>query len=182
MRLSVITPTIGRASLRDTLASVAPQLRRGDEHIIIGDGVQPDARAMCAEFVVSYQDGPLSRSWGTAQRDYAISVAAGDWLLFCDDDDVMTPDALETVRAVVVDNPGKPHIFRMRRSLYGDELWADREIREGNVGTPMIVTPRFPDLPKWVDTYHAYTADHRFAKRITDAHGVVWRSEVICLV
>ena len=46
---------------------------------------------------------------------------------------------------------------------------------EGNVGTPMIVTPRYDDLPRWVDQYHAYTADHRFIKRLTDAHGVVWR-------
>ena len=44
-------------------------------------------------------------------------------------------------------------------------LWADPVVREGNVGTPMIVTPRYDDLPRWVDQYHAYTADHRFIKR-----------------
>lgn len=182
MRLTVITPTVARDSLRATLASIAPQLRLGDEHIVIGDGPQPDAAAMCSEFVVSYRDGPQSHSWGTAQRDYAISIARGDWLLFCDDDDVFTPDALDTVRRVVTDNPTTPHIFRMQRSLYHDVLWTDQDVRMGNVGTPMIVTPRYDEMPRWVDEWHAYTADHRFAKALTDAHGVVWREEVICLV
>ena len=182
MRLSVITPTVGRDSLRDTLASIAPQLRIGDEHIVVGDGPQPEAAAICSEFVVKYHDGPRSGTWGTAQRDYGISIARGDWLLFCDDDDVFAPGALDAVRRVVGDNPTTPHIFRMQRTRWDDVLWADPVVREGNVGTPMIVTPRYDDMPLWVDNMHAYTADHRFAKRITDAHGVVWREEVLCIV
>ena len=182
MRLTVITPTLGRETLRDTLASIAPQLRIGDEHLVIGDGPQPDAAAMCAEFVVSYHDGPVSRSYGTAQRDHGIGIARGDWLLFCDDDDLFAPDALATVRRVVADNPATPHVFRMRRQRYGDVLWADRDVREGNVGTPMIVTPRYDDLPLWADGQMSYTADHRFIKRVTDAHGIAWREEVICIV
>ena len=182
MRLTVITPTISRPSLRDTLASIAPQLAAGDEHLVIGDGPQPDAAAMCAEFGASYHDGPVSGSWGTAQRDYGIGLATGDWLLFCDDDDVFAPGALDAVRAAVVDNPRTPHVFKMRRERYHDELWAFPEIREGNVGTPMIVTPRFAMMPTWVDRWHAYTADCRFAQRLADAHGVIWRKEVLCIV
>jgi len=48
MRLTVITPTIGRRSLLDTLLSIYRQLAPGDEHLVIGDGKQPEAAAMCS--------------------------------------------------------------------------------------------------------------------------------------
>lgn len=179
--LTVVTPTVARESLRKTLASIAPQLEPGDEHIVIGDGPQPAAAAMCAEFGARYLCGPVSHSYGTAQRDYGIANASGEYIAFCDDDDVLTPDALATVRAAIAEHPGVPLLFRMSAPFLG-LLWADREVREGNVGTPMLVTPRYADLPKWHDGERPYTADHRFIKRVTDAHGVVWRKEIICIV
>ena len=181
MRLSIVTPTIGRDSLRDTLASIAPQLRQGDEHIVIGDGQQPNAAAICSEFVVSYHDGPASRSYGTAQRDYGISIAKGDYVAFCDDDDVFTPGALDTIRAAIGEHPDTPLLFRMDTPWLG-VLWKDQQVREGNVGTPMIVTPRYDDIPRWHDGEMPYTGDHRFIRRLTDARGVAWRKEVICIV
>ena len=128
MRLSVITPTVARDSLRETLASIAPQLRLGDEHIVVGDGPQFAAAAICSEFVVSYHDGPISGSWVLHSGDYGAKARRrGDWLLFCDDDDVFTPGALDVVRRrVVVDNPTTPHVFRMERTRWNDVLWADR--------------------------------------------------------
>lgn len=183
MRLTVITPTLARPSLRDTLASIAPQLHDGDEHIVIGDGAQPRAAEACAEYGASYQDGPQTHNYGAAQRDVGISLARGDWLLFCDDDDTFTPDALATVRQVVVDNPTMPHLFRMRYRASGVVLWQDDIVCEGNVGTPMIVVPTCLELPAWSDGHPvAYTSDHRFIQRVTDLYGVVWRKEIICIV
>lgn len=183
MRLTVITPTLARPSLRATLASIAPQLHDGDEHIVIGDGAQPRAAETCAEYGASYQDGPQTHNYGAAQRDVGISLARGDWLLFCDDDDTFTPDALATVRQVVVDNPTMPHLFRMRYRASGVVLWQDDIVCEGNVGTPMIVVPTCLELPAWSDGHPvAYTSDHRFIQRVTDLYGVVWRKEIICIV
>lgn len=183
MRLTVITPTLARPSLRGTLASIAPQLHDGDEHIVIGDGAQPRAAETCAEYGASYQDGTQTHNYGAAQRDVGISLARGDWLLFCDDDDTFTPDALATVRQVVVDNPTMPHLFRMRYRASGVVLWQDDIVCEGNVGTPMIVVPTCLELPAWSDGHPvAYTSDHRFIQRVTDLYGVVWRKEIICIV
>lgn len=181
MRLSVITPTVARPSLRETLASVAGQLLPGDEHLVIGDGPRPVARQMCAAFGASYHDGPATQSYGTAQRDFAIGIAAGDWLLFCDDDDLLAPGALATVRAAIDEQPSTPLVFRMR-TYHAGILWRWQVVAHGNVGTPMIVTPRYDDLPAWHDGEDAYTADFRFIKRVTDAHGVAWRENVICHV
>ena len=183
MRLTVITPTVGRDSLRATLASIAPQLHDGDEHLVIGDGAQPNAAAMCAEYGAIYHDGPQTHDYGAAQRDVGISLAQGDWLLFCDDDDTFTPGALATVRQVVVDNPTMPHLFRMRYRASGVVLWQDDVVCEGNVGTPMIVVPAGLVLPAWSDGHpNAYTSDHRFIQRVTDLYGVIWRKEIICIV
>lgn len=179
--LTVVTPTVARVSLRGTLASIAPQLEPGDEHIVIGDGPQPAAAAMCAEFGARYLHGPVSRSYGTVQRDHGIANATGEYIAFCDDDDVFTPDALATVRAAIAEHPGVPLLFRMD-TLHSGVLWADRVVREGNVGTPMIVTPRYADIPKWHDDGDPYTGDHRFIRRVTDAHSVEWREDVICIV
>lgn len=181
MRLTVITPTIARPSLRETLTSIAGQLGAGDEHLVIGDGPQPDAAAMCAEFGATYLTGPASRGYGMLQRDCGISVATGEYVAFCDDDDVFTPDALATIRAAIGEHPGTPLLFRMATPWLG-VLWQERVVREGNVGTPMIVTPRYDDIPRWHDDGLLYTGDHRFIKRLTDAHGVAWREEVICIV
>ena len=183
MRLTVITPTLARPSLCDTLASIAPQLHDGDEHLVIGDGAQPRAAEMCAEYGASYQDGPRTHNYGAAQRDVGMVLAQGDWLLFCDDDDTFTPDALATVRQVVVDNPITPHLFRMRYRAGGGSLWRDEVVREGNVGTPMIVVPAGLVLPAWSDGHPvAYTSDHRFIQRVTYLYGVIWRKEIICIV
>lgn len=183
MRLTVITPTLARPSLRGTLASIAPQLHDGDEHIVIGDGAQPRAAEMCAEYGAIYHDGPQTHDYGAAQRDVGISLAQGDWLLFCDDDDTFTPDALATARQVVADNPITPQLFRMRYQAGGGSLWRDEVVREGNVGTPMIVVPAGLVLPAWSDGHPvAYTSDHRFIQRVTDLYGVVWRKEIICIV
>ena len=127
--------------------------------------------------------GPQTHNYGAAQRDVGISLARGDWLLFCDDDDTFTPDALATVRQVVVDNPTMPHLFRMRYRASGVVLWQDDIVCEGNVGTPMIVVPTCLELPAWSDGHPvAYTSDHRFIQRVTDLYGVVWRKEIICIV
>lgn len=181
MRLTIITPTIGRASLADALASVDEQLLPGDEHLVIGDGPQPVAAKICVGFAAAYCDGPESWSYGTVQRDHGIAMAHGDYLLFLDDDDLFMPDALEIVRAAIAEHPDTPLLFRMSTPHSG-VLWRTPVVAEGNVGTPMLVTPRYPDLPRWHDGGNPYTGDHRFIERVTAAHGVVWRKEVICVV
>ena len=47
---SIITPTIGRPELARALLSAARQLGPYDEHIVIGDGPQPEAQAMALEY------------------------------------------------------------------------------------------------------------------------------------
>jgi glycosyltransferase involved in cell wall biosynthesis len=184
MRLTVITPTIGRQSLMYTLLSVALQLEPGDEHIVIGDGVQPEAWTMCKAFGATYRDGPLSRNYGNTQRDVAAAIATGEYLMYCDDDDTFTPDALALVREAVTVEPGIPHLFRMRHPTF-NLLWQRPALVPGNVGTPMFVVPNDSRLALWNDSHpDAYGADYRFIARTVANHGgrCGWQEGIVCNV
>ncbi len=154
MRLSIITPTRGRLSLRKTLESIKPQLRDGDEHIVVGDGPQVAARYMAKEFGATYYQGPATAQYGNAQRDLAISKAHGDYLLFCDDDDRLTESALEHVRATATAYAGDPLIYRFQVAT-GALLWRDPSLYPMNVGGAMLALPNNPArLGSW--QRHAY--------------------------
>lgn len=154
MRLSVITPTCGRLSLRKTLHSVKPQLCDGDEHIVIGDGPQWAARQLCKEFGAVYFQGPATGQYGNAQRDLGIGQAHGDYLLFCDDDDILTPSALEHVRTTAQAHEGDPLIYRFQVAT-GELLWREQRLYPMNVGGAMMVLPNNPGrLGSW--NRHAY--------------------------
>lgn len=184
MRLTVITPTIGRRSLLDTLLSIYKQLASGDEHLVVGDGKQPEAAAMCASFGATYHDGPVSHDYGNSQRDYAATLATGDYLLYCDDDDTLTPDALALVREAVQAEPGIPHVFRMRHPTF-NVLWIRPALVPGNVGTPMFVVPRDSRLALWNDGYpDTYQGDYRFISRTVANHGgrCGWQKGIVCNV
>lgn len=154
-----MVPTSGRPTLERTLASCA----WADQTIVVPD------------------DDPVGDAARSNRlRDAGIAQADGDWILFMDDDDTFTPDAHQIVlRALAVG--GAWHVFRMRYP-HGHVLWADREIRWGNVGTPMLVVPNRPDLPKWA-AHDVYEADFHFAAACQDLLGEpVWHEDVIALV
>src|SRR5260370_1108 len=95
--ISVLIPTAGRLDLRRALAAVVPQLKTGDEVIVIGDVVDvalPITENIVAEF------GPLARyiehdaghhCWGHCALNFGLTQARGSWIHCSDDDDVHTP-------------------------------------------------------------------------------------------
>ena len=183
---SIITPTIGRPELARALLSAARQLGPYDEHIVIGDGAQPEAQAMALEYrPTRYIQTPKTGGFGAAQRDAGILDAVGDYLIFLDDDDVLTDGVLDCVRKIVAETPGAMFLFRCRFYGYGaipdgTVLWANNEIRDGNIGTGMIVCPRRRNLPRW--TAHGvlrYNADFTFVRDVAQESQVVWRQEIL---
>jgi len=134
VRLSVVVPTAGRPSLQRTLASFLSQLHPHDEVIIEND---------------------KSGDWGMTPRTRGQRAATGDYLMWMDDDDVYLPGAFDAVRAALKENPGRPHLFSMKRSVpFNDVLPKVREIKVGNVSTQMLVVPNDPSrLGEWSSRY-----------------------------
>lgn len=120
---TVVVPTVGRGTLAAALASVAGQLRAGDEII-----------AICN------QDLDV----GTKARNNAIARAQGTHLIFLDDDDEYLPGALDHFRAFAAANPGRIGIFR-ERLADGTLIWRTPDFRFGNVGSMLFVVPNIPE-------------------------------------
>lgn len=192
VRFSIVIPTRGRASLYVTLSSIFRNgLEPCDEVIVVGDGSLPDAANICNAFVrrgernlkyleLERQSGIL----GGPARNMGIAAAAGTHLLFIDDDDVYRAGAIVAMRLRAAQEPRKILIFKMagvsKRHKW-DELWTDKEIRPGNVGTPMFVVPRMlhpiPEWPstRWGDYYFLREAVERFG----GPTAVSWEDEIV---
>jgi glycosyltransferase involved in cell wall biosynthesis len=122
---SIIIPTLGRPTLMATLSSLVPQLESGDEVLVIRND---------------------SHDWGAAARNSAIERARGSHLIFIDDDDEYTPDALCTMRDFASRHPDRIGIFRMRwefwnHGTYGRVLWQEPKVEMNNVSTQMFLVP-----------------------------------------
>lgn len=183
--LTLIIPTISRPTLARTLLSVRLQdWWPGDQIILVGDGPQPIAGAMWAQLELPGEFVEVPRTdppdWGHTPRNRIRAKAKGEYLVALDDDDEFTPDAIKTVRAALVENPGVPHLFKMNTPDNGD-VWKAKQITVGNVGTPMFVTP---NVYEKLGCYTSrYGGDHDFIKSTVERFGaVVWRDEVICRV
>lgn len=161
--LSVVVPTTGRDTLGRTLDSIRPQLLPGDQLIVESDA---------------------TGDWGATPRTKGMAAAAGDYLLFMDDDDVYLPGSLDAVRSALRENPGRPHLFSMWRDAnYGDQLPRAEVVQMGNVSTQMAVFPNDPaKLGAWGTRYEG---DYDFIRSTLDKYppgAVVFRPEVIaCL-
>jgi hypothetical protein len=147
--LSIIVATSGRRSLARTLASITPQLRPGDEMMIICDD---------------------SGDAGDTPRMRAMPRARGSHLTFIDDDDVYAHDALEKMRRFARDHPGRIGIFKMEH-VVGTTHWRQDEpvLRYANVSTQTFLVPNIPGrLGRWQeeprphDPGKTYAGDYTF--------------------
>jgi Glycosyl transferase family 2 len=116
VRISLICPTIGRSTLERLINQVKPQLCAWDQFIVVGDGPQPDARALVKaanDDRVIYAETDSTHHWGAEQVDHGITRAHGDYLMFVGDDDELFADAMHNVRVnVSLDDP-HPYLFNM---------------------------------------------------------------------
>lgn len=185
--LCVITPTIGRQSLRATLESAA--LSDNDEWLVIGDGPQPEARAIVQElkeahpYLHYFETDWASNNFGNTQRDIAMSVSDKEYFVFMDDDDIFAPEAIDRIRRDIDHKEPGPQLFKMQ-NWTGKIIWENRLITVGNVGTPMFVVPNEPKkLARW-DATNGYESDCNFIKATVEKwlpKSVKWSGDIIAL-
>lgn len=137
MMISVIIPAYNAGKqIRKALDSILRQSLSDIEVIVVNDGSTDDT----AEIVRSYPDsrirlvsqengGPLSA------RKKGIGIATGDYVIFCDADDTMRPEALRNLYSAALENDadivkGKVRILRENGSDTG--LFLSHELPYGN--------------------------------------------------
>jgi glycosyltransferase involved in cell wall biosynthesis len=188
MSLSIIVPTIGRVSLKQTLQSLTHQVQEEDEIIVVGDGERISARCLCNLPIRYFEAWRPGSRCGAEQRDYGIGQATGDWLAFLDDDDIYTRDALKLIRAALPEIPDRPHIFRMQyNDRTGRILWHDQKFQICNIGTPMFIVPRRANLPRWFQPAIQRCFDWYWINRVRKLYThlrepVLWHDAVTCIV
>lgn len=159
--LSIIVATCGRATLSDTLASIAAQLEPGDELLV---DVNDDA------------------PWGHRARNRTMrKVTPGRVMLFIDDDDRYLPGALARVRAAVHAQPARIHIFRIAKTDGRPFVWSEPVLRVDNVSTQCFAVPwSAARSASWGDRY---AGDYDFIAAAVAALGEpVFHDDVIAIL
>lgn len=115
-RISVVIPSLGRPSLLKTLQSLESQVEQEDQVIVVFDG-WPDAFLLrdikhYRPTVIIHPSGP-SNDWGATPRTIGQKHAAGDILMWMDDDDWYNPGALDVIRKHYADGRSSITVFGM---------------------------------------------------------------------
>ena len=109
-KVSVVTPTWDRHEflLNRCVPSVAAQTYPHVEHVIVSDGPDPVLRA---EFSagVRFEELPEhdpTAKWGHWARLHGIDSAHGEYITYCDDDDLLRPEHAAVLAAALDGCPG----------------------------------------------------------------------------
>jgi glycosyltransferase involved in cell wall biosynthesis len=98
--VSVVVPTYNRARfLGPTLESILAQTVAPHEVIVVDDESTDDTGGVAARYPVRYLRQANTGQAGA--RNHGVSVASGEWVAFCDSDDLWRPDLLETQLAAL---------------------------------------------------------------------------------
>lgn len=154
--VSVITPTWNRRKmlLERCIPSVQSQSYPNIEHVIVSDGPDPELREMfnkVAETALRFTwflelaEHDPEKHWGHFARLYALTMASGQFITYCDDDDSLRQDHCSLLAKALIDDPGAGFaVSRMmcRSPTHGPAVIGWGPLECGNVGSPMIMHRR----------------------------------------
>src|SRR5690554_8063110 len=100
--ISIIIPTFNRAHLiGETLDSILAQTYQNWECVVVDDGSTDNTDEVMAAYMAKdarfqYHHRPPEKTKGAnACRNAGLDLAAGEYIVFFDSDDLMTPDHLK---------------------------------------------------------------------------------------
>lgn len=120
MLISIIIPTYNVAPyVGECLDSIAAQTYKGDvECILVDDCSTDNTRDVVAQWLEGYQGKihfrkqNLSKNGGLSNaRNKGMEVCHGDWILFVDSDDAITPDCLSVMTQAQKNHPDADFVY-----------------------------------------------------------------------
>jgi glycosyltransferase involved in cell wall biosynthesis len=118
-------------------SSLCPQLRSGDEAIIVDDASSPEearaARAFAQAGGLRFVALPTNRG-PSAARNAGVQHTTQELLYFIDADDELFPDSVDALREAMRDDPGLDAVSGFMRA-FGDEnhCWASYDPSVGTI-------------------------------------------------
>lgn len=150
--ISVITPTWRRYGLLGRCAAaVESQDYPKVEHIIVSDGPDeefmrrfgdPVVRGGYSRYAFQLSQHDESLHWGHLARQYGVEMAAGEFITYCDDDDLLRPRHCAVMAKALQDNPNAGWAYSQMASHHVNEsisVIGQGPPACGNIGTPMIM-------------------------------------------
>lgn len=153
--VSVITPTWRRKDLlfKRCVASVQDQSYPAVEHVVVSDGPDPQLREefnrlaprnLRLTWFLELAEHNPEQHWGHLARLYALTIADGALITYCDDDDSLRPYHVSLLARALADNPraGFAVSRMMCHGPQGKSVTGWGPLEMGNVGSPMIMHRR----------------------------------------
>ena len=140
-------PTLGRETLPAMLDHLKTEVLPTDEIILINDGPNPIAKAYENDPQIRYFE-LLDHAKGNPQRDFAIPLATGTHLMFCDDDDMYITGAIrDVIHPLLAQFPSTLNVFRTPgRGRFRVPLSHEHIAL---ISGATVAVPNIPPLPPW---------------------------------
>ncbi len=104
--ISVIIPVYnGESYLSETIRSVLAQSAPADEVWVVDDGSTDNSAVLAKAFPLPVCCLRQDHGGAAAARNYGVAIASGEFLAFCDADDLWMPDKLERQFAAFAQDP-----------------------------------------------------------------------------
>jgi glycosyltransferase involved in cell wall biosynthesis len=187
--VSVVIPTIGRATLARTLRSIAAQTHLPDQVVVAKNGdfeLQADVMQILASLrsrgqqVVVLHNGPVDVQRG---RNLGLAQVTGEFVTYLDDDDEFSPQRIERFRAQWTDEAaflytdetrvtpsGRISVFRRRETVNAHDIALEnyvgnqvftRSQRLREVGGYDEALSAAQDYDLWIRLIHRFGAARR---------------------
>jgi glycosyltransferase involved in cell wall biosynthesis len=141
MSVSVIIPAFNRAHLiGETLESIIDQSLPPAEIIVVDDGSTDETAAVVARYRRKVRYVKIPNSGVCRARNTGAALACGEWLAFCDSDDLWARDKLARQAALFRCSPGTEYCFTNFRFVRNGR-WSEETKFEA-------VPPGYWDLPR----------------------------------
>lgn len=168
-RVSAVIPAYNRGEfIGETIRSIQAQSVPVHEIILIDDESSDDTAAVVTTFGEAVRYKKIRNSGAPVARHVGASMASGNWLWFCDSDDLWKPDFLARARAIANHEPFFPQFIFGNFCLVRDGVWENRSKFESAPPgywdemaasrTPdgdFILEPLYPHLLKFQAVFHS---------------------------
>lgn len=194
MKFTVITPSIGRKTLVNTIQSILDNIGSQEvEHIVVADGI--DARIRVYSLIEELRNQKYDfgnstvKYWmhifstaqtkdsGNSQRHFANFLSTGEYTMYIDDDDIYINNTFDEL-AKQLENYKYPNFavfpaLRMGQRFFRDPPELCHTVSCQHTHKTVIETPDGNYRPLWQvePPGHAYTADGVFVNMMRDKLG-----------
>lgn len=130
-KISIIIPVYNQAGvIGKCLNSIFNQTLKDFEVIIVNDGSTDNLLAVLQPWQEKVKIYTQSNKGAPTARNFGFSQSQGDYLLFCDADIILAPDALQKMYQALQDNPDSGYAYSSFRFGWKKfKLWPFDEAR-----------------------------------------------------